>query len=312
MPKILPITIVLIAALISAIVLIYFFQETRVISNVLINNLKCGKPRCDINCDYTMPVIMPPKDNIDLYITSAASAAFHQTLINFEACVIKSALEGNPFPTNFPGFKTQLQFNLKGDKNFGVAGTLTMDPSVMIVAFRGTQNVEDLLNDTRFAQKPFGSSSIMCHEGFVWMFNSLAEKVNNFIKAEKVSRVIFTGHSLGAAVALLFGASKCLDTTDSRRLQDNLNVAVITYACPRVGNFEFMEYVNKNVFTIRFRNDADAVPNFPAAVSPNEHNPNSPFMYYHCGVEYIFQSNWLSVLNNHMIPVYMDYVSKLA
>jgi predicted lipase len=223
-------------------------------------------------------------------------------------------LEGKDFPLTFPGFKNLTQFNLVGDKCFGVAGNLIIDPTVMIIAFRGTQNVEDLLEDTHFAQVPFGSdNNIMCHEGFFKVFNSLAAGVNSFVKSQGVTRIILTGHSLGAAVALLFGASQSLlPAEDGRRLSDNLNLSVVTYACPRVGNQEFMNHVNKNLFVMRFRNDADAVPNFPAAVSPNEHIPSNPFMYYHCGLEYAFQSNWFSVLNNHMIPVYMEFLNSLT
>jgi triacylglycerol lipase len=298
--------IILLAILIIVIIIVVYIiykirKNLKIVTYTLVNDLQCGKPKCDIQVK-NIPVLVPPANNLgDLN----GNTAFHQSLINFMASVIQTSLLGKNY-IPLTGMKLVKQIDTPKDKLMAVLATIDSSPETLIIAIRGTQNLDDLLEDTHLAQTPFpidNSKNPLVHQGFFNVYNAVKDGILDNIPGN-TRNIIVTGHSLGSAVAVLIGL--ILKKTHSA-----INTRVVTYACPRVGNEDLANIVDATIEHIRIVNNSDAVPGLPAAVSPNKLNPPSPWLYYHSGTPITFNLNWQSVVNNHMIPVYMKFINQL-
>jgi hypothetical protein len=298
--------IILIAILIIVIIIVVYIiykirKNLKIVTYALVNDLQCGKPKCDIQVK-NIPVLVPPANNLgDLN----GNTAFHQSLINFMASVIQASLLGNNY-TASSGMTLIKQVNTPQDKLMAVLATIDSSPETLIISIRGTQNLDDLLEDTHIAQTPFpidNSKNPLVHQGFFNVYNAVKDDILDNIP-NNTRNIIVVGHSLGSAVAVLIGIIL-------KKTRSAINTRVVTYACPRVGNKDLADIVDATVEHIRIVNNSDAVPGLPAAVSPNKLNPPSPWLYYHSGTQITFNLNWQSVINNHMIPVYMNFINQL-
>lgn len=163
-------------------------------------------------------------------------------------------------------FGLTAKFENAGTDTQGVIGVLGGD--TLVIAFRGTTNLKDVLFDLRATRKviPYDSmaddSPIKVHGGFMAAYESVREKaVLDAVKATEFETIIFTGHSLGAAHATL-GA---LDAAYWCR-QWGLSKTILarTLGSPRVGNLAFkVSYEEYVPWTVRFVNDKDLVVHAP-------------------------------------------------
>lgn len=134
----------------------------------------------------------------------------------------------------------------------------TSDPFV-IVAFRGTEmKVEDWLTNVK--AEPASPSKVKqgkVHSGFYEDFTGLKDVINNTIQkiCKNLNRssipVYFTGHSLGGAIA----------TIATKELMPDGNGACYTFGAPRVGDYEYFQFVKTPVY--RIVNSSDIVPRVP-------------------------------------------------
>ena len=272
---------ILIIILIFILIIVYYiykiYKNFKIVEYALVNNLQCGKPKCDISIK-NIPVL-PPPNNLGVV------NEFHKSLINY---------------MELSGMKLVKQIDTSQDKLMAVLATINSSPETLIIAIRGTQTIQDLSQDTHIAQTPFQGNALV-HQGFFNVYNDVKDDILSNIP-NNIQNIIVVGHSLGSAVAVLIG----LILKKSHPL---INTRVITYACPRIGNKELVDMIDSNVEHIRIVNNSDAVPNLPSAVSPNKLNPPIPWLYYHSGTPITFNLNWQSVLNNHLIPVYMEFIN---
>lgn len=125
------------------------------------------------------------------------------------------------------------------------------NPLIVVVAFRGTEpdDPSDLVADATVIKIPWfdasGAQLGEVHKGFADAL--LNDPINGNILAQLSSqlndlakqspRVLLTGHSLGAALAIL--TASCLTP-----LADNIHL--YTFGSPRVGDRVFSEYIPKN------------------------------------------------------------------
>ena len=110
------------------------------------------------------------------------------------------------------------------------------------------------------------SSKIRVHTGFINAYKApgVRDALHAFMD-DGVCRVTVTGHSLGAALAVLCAVD----------LQYNFpekDYEVFLFGCPRVGNRAFQKSYNKRVFkTMRVENGNDIVTKVPPAILGYRH-----------------------------------------
>ena len=263
------------------------------------NTKHCG------NNKLTCPpeILDPPtniKNNLDMYtfcsnmISRVSLAASNKTSIIY------------PFNIS----PISLLYNNKEDPIFGI---MFYFQNILWIIFRGTLSVKEFAQDLDIKQSPFSISSNKqnklllsqivssdlqpsVHNGFLSVYNNFKIKMFNTINKYKPSKIVVSGHSLGAAIATIAG----LDIKDK-----NHNVTVYNFASPRVGDINFCKAIQTvNLSLYRIVNTEDIIPTLPMPVMLNLENPDNPYIYKHCGTLISFSINWESVINNHLIPVY--------
>ncbi len=127
------------------------------------------------------------------------------------------------------------------------------------VVFRGTQpdELQDWLADLRVKKAcvPFGR----VHRGFLWALLAAWPEIESAIPVTADTRIHFTGHSLGGALATLAAALFVHE-------YDQILVASLTtFGCPRVGNGTFARWLGRLIgdWTARYVHCADLVPRVP-------------------------------------------------
>lgn len=131
-------------------------------------------------------------------------------------------------------------------------------------SFRGTKGLEDVLDDIDIRHRRFGiHQGVHVHAGFYrqWtdIFPSIDREIASLLKKNKAagltSTLIFTGHSLGGAIATLAALEYA---------EKGLPVECYTFGSPRVGNHKFCAVFEKKV-PIHWRviNEKDPVPTLP-------------------------------------------------
>ena len=139
---------------------------------------------------------------------------------------------------------------------------------LVIVTFRGTDSKRNWMNNFCFAKRsvPYDNTDteIRVHEGFLRTYRSVRKKIHDLIP-QGACRVIVTGHSLGAALAVLCAV-------DIQYNFPHKDVQAYLFGCPRVGNKAFSKSYNKRVFkTLRIVNGNDIVTKVPFAFMGYRH-----------------------------------------
>lgn len=120
-------------------------------------------------------------------------------------------------------------------------------PSVAILAFRGTDHIQDwMANLTAFPVNWEQGGKV--HYGFKEEFTEVWADIAAYLDTLTVP-IIYTGHSLGGALALLAASVKPPQM-------------VYTFGAPRVGDQQFVDSL-KNVPIYRVMNNRDIVPTLP-------------------------------------------------
>ena len=148
------------------------------------------------------------------------------------------------------------------DADTGTEAFATLTPEGrVLVSFRGTQpdQVKDLLADANAWLVPWREGGKV-HKGFSKCFDSVSAKVEEALRrATSPSPPIFTGHSLGAAIATL-AASTFKGAT------------LVTFGSPRVGDPAFVATLEAAAIH-RYVDCSDFVTKVP---------PPLPGLYTHC------------------------------
>ena len=130
----------------------------------------------------------------------------------------------------------------------------------LYVCYRDTRSLEDVLTDLNMDFSPFiikGKQYGRVHSGFreIWKNVNFLSDVKSFLKSHPSSRVVFTGHSMGGAIAHLASMEVAV-LTDHTPL-------MYSFASPRVfDKFGKSEFI-KRVKHIRFKNGDDIIPEAP-------------------------------------------------
>lgn len=131
------------------------------------------------------------------------------------------------------------------------------------IVFRGTDSLINWKNDFRFCKRviPYDNekTDIRVHAGFLETYRAIRPRIHTLIPPG-ACRVMVSGHSLGAALAVLCAV-------DIQYNFPHKDVEVYLFGCPRVGNRAFARSYNKRVFkTLRVTNGNDIVTKVPPAL----------------------------------------------
>ncbi len=155
----------------------------------------------------------------------------------------------------------------------GTFAFLAIREAGLVLSFRGseTANKADYTTDAKIVQTQFyeyGTAHFGFIEAFEWVRSDLDNALQKLLE-ERERPVWVTGHSLGAALATLYGIH-----------QKNRVSAIYPIGSPRVGGIEFAKNTQDLVNVYRIVNDNDIIPRLP-----------TPPFYKHIGSTYYLTSS---------------------
>lgn len=141
--------------------------------------------------------------------------------------------------------------------NFGIVRGLVLDsPSVLVIAFSGSQTWKDWLSnlDMRKMRTPFGG----IHTGFMRSFHDIQYELLPYIRALSIVNkpIVICGHSRGGALAMLLAVILH---------QCGIPIHAVYALCsPKIGGEDFVEYWHKTGIPLYLVvNGSDPVPSLP-------------------------------------------------
>lgn len=146
-------------------------------------------------------------------------------------------------------------------------------------------------------------NDIMVHQGFLDVYGSFKKEVMDKLNEDTSKLVLITGHSLGAAIAILNGIDLTLGGRQNR---------TIVFAPPRVGNTSFANLLNSQKTLLKWINTSDVIPTTPYSVSPNFKDPENPYFFTDGGPTNYFTLNNKSLVNNHSMATYIQYMDGIS
>ncbi|GBC10510.1 hypothetical protein RclHR1_00970011 [Rhizophagus clarus] len=149
------------------------------------------------------------------------------------------------------------------------------EDKLIVVSFRGTvpDNIKTVITDGKILLRDYPpSQGAKVHTGFFDAFSEarsqVISEVQKLHEQHPNFKVVYTGHSLGAALTLL----SALDLLqNSKDFKPNENFFVVTYGEPRVGDLKFSQFVDSQIKVSRVVNGGDPVPHLPPKFLSYEH-----------------------------------------
>lgn len=158
-------------------------------------------------------------------------------------------LENVPYSKRYQITNKQVNFicNEKSDTE----GFLTHHDKILLISLRGTwptinedtTNLKDIYTDLNVPQTDFKEhQGSKVHKGFYSAFISVKTTIDEYLKlyADRVDKIIITGHSLGGALATIV-ATWLQKTKDYAKGK----IILYTYGSPRVGDRNFVNLTTK-------------------------------------------------------------------
>ncbi|HVI06998.1 MAG TPA: lipase family protein [Candidatus Binatia bacterium] len=198
--------------------------------------------------------------------------------------------------------------------------------NVLFAVFRGTRSLEDWVAD--FIVKSYHHPWGLVEDGFYRVYvqcGKLVRWLPAFGEKFSSKSIVVTGHSLGGALAIL-AASEL-----SEMVAGKIDLSVVTFGGPRVGNPQFAKAFNQRVpSTLRIVNTEDLVPTLPPAstcfgtsrkrlrVTSSfwghlaQHWGNDDFDYEHVGTILPFTQHAGSIPGNHSMDLYSSFTESLS
>ena len=281
--------------ILSIIALLYLFikwlKYKKALEIPIYNKLQCGEIYC-----LTQIVDLPIPDQKDQTFNVEVARFLADLIVRISRAV------NEPFTEPHTLKNELLMYDSKKNPIFGVLWT---NNSIAYIAFRGTMEPQEWMQNFTYKQQHAlflnnSKNSPNIHSGFLEVYNNFRNNLIHKIKELKPTQIFIAGHSLGGAIATICGL-------DLKIL--GYNTIVYNFASPRVGDDKFCDLVkNSNLPLYRIVNTSDVAPTFPVSVSPNFDDPEKPFIYNHCGNAIYFTDNWKSIVNNHTLAVYVNWL----
>jgi len=180
-------------------------------------------------------------------------------------------------------------------------GYVAQSKKNILVVFRGTEDLFDILKDFNFWQTPypFVENAGKTHKGFTQIYStSVRQQLYKALQHISSSKKLFiAGHSLGGAMATLAALDLAVNTPFKKPI-------VYTFGSPRVGDPTFTQVFNQKVKdSIRITNVFDIVPLFPASFMTIK------YKQVHRKLPITFQ--YFNLVKNHEIIHYYQQLATL-
>jgi predicted lipase len=189
--------------------------------------------------------------------------------------------------------QTATRYGAALSQHTSILGLMASNADTAVLAFRGSETLDDWLQDFEIEPEPFIATAAHDHvaDGFQDVFLAARQSIATALSHAGTKQILITGHSLGGAVAIL----AALDI----RLRFNTESRVITFGGPRVGLHDFALTFNAAIEScFRVVNSLDIVP----------HVPPAPFV--HVGSE-IRVNGGGSLIHRHLPSSYAAGLAKL-
>ncbi|RHZ45162.1 lipase family protein [Aspergillus thermomutatus] len=115
--------------------------------------------------------------------------------------------------------------------------------NLIVLSFRGSRTIGNAITDLEYGQVPIYGICPNCevHHGYYYAWGNFSRYIMPYVDQLSAQypdfSVIFTGHSLGGALAT-FGA--VLEGSANRP------IGLYTFGCPQLGNYSFADFVTGN------------------------------------------------------------------
>lgn len=163
------------------------------------------------------------------------------------------------------------------------------------VVFRGTMTTADKVIDVEVDQTSYALTSGFGNVQVGWynVYTTISPTLlTQLTQIGTVTRLFFTGHSMGAALSSL----AIPDIASNSQIPPSSSLSYVHYnfASPRVGDTGFAYGMNFSVAAPTFRmvNTEDIVPDVPPPLTGS-------LVYQHIGTPVDFTAEYLSTVNNH-------------
>ena len=256
------------------------------------------------------PVAFDPTFEIDV-IWPAANAAYlimsdpnpllpaGYTLVGAIVAETQVAAEATLAASIVPSQLRIVHAMLAESNIFGLVAMNAGDGTAL-VAIRGTQTIWDWIEDIDAIPVPYipVPGIGLVHMGFQLVYEHIRHNVGRLLgQCAGIRRVLITGHSLGAAVAVLAGVDVVTNVTPG------VTPELHTLAGPRVGAPDFAASFDATIpICFRIVNFMDVVPQVPP-----------PPVYKHVGTEVLVHGGFkaLDVIYAHQLTTYLAGLKKL-
>lgn len=128
----------------------------------------------------------------------------------------------------------------------------------LFVSFRGSANIQNWIDNIQLRKiYPYNDTTIGVEKGFYKAYQNIKDDIfqtlDNLVHKYTTTKLLITGHSLGAAIATLM-------TFDTMNKYD---LTVYTFGSPRIGNEYFVSYFDDSFPMYRVTHYYDIVPHLP-------------------------------------------------
>lgn len=194
-----------------------------------------------------------------------------------QACInsykSKYGTEDWSFLTNVEWFRIPFREKENSSIDFYVDGYFADYEDFFMICFQGTSGLEDWINNLKFFKQKATFSplaqGIEAHGGFLKQYEVVKDLIHSKIQGK--TKILVTGHSLGAAITTLCAYDLCQTTS-------GIDITCVALASPRVFNIRGSKDFDRIVtdsYRFTFRNDI--VCNVPPPI----------FFFNHCGNAFV-------------------------